>query len=55
MTTKPLHKMSEAQTKCEAAAFALDWERTASTLPWQHGVVFRKRGCGSRLAGARPG
>ena len=40
---KPLHKMSEAQIKREAAAFALDWERTVSTLPWQHVVVFRKR------------
>ena len=41
---KPLHKMSEAQIKREASAFALDWERTVSTLPWQHVVVFRKRG-----------
>ena len=41
---KPLHKMSEAQIKREAAAFSLDWERTVSTLPWQHVVVFRKRG-----------
>lgn len=41
---KRLHKMSEAQIKREAAVFALDWERTVSTLPWQHVVVFRKRG-----------
>ena len=41
---KPLHKMSEAQIKREAAVFALDWERTVSTLPWQHVMVFRKRG-----------
>ena len=41
---KPLHKMTEAQIKREAAVFALDWERTVSTLPWQHVVVFRKRG-----------
>ncbi len=41
---KPLHKMSEAQIKREAAVFALDWERTVGTLPWQHLVVFRKRG-----------
>ena len=27
----------------EAAVFALDWERTVRTLPWQHVVVFRKR------------
>ena len=40
---KPLHKMSEAQIKREVAAFPLDWERTVSTLPWQHVVVFRKR------------
>ena len=41
---KPLHKMSEAQIKREAAVFDLAWERTVSTLPWQHVVVFRKRG-----------
>lgn len=40
---KQLHKMSEAQIKREAAVFALDWERTVKTLPWQHVVVFRKR------------
>jgi len=40
---KPLHKMSESQIKREAAVFSLDWERTVSTLPWQHVVVFRKR------------
>jgi SAM-dependent methyltransferase len=40
---KPLHKMSEAQVRREAALHALDWERTADTLPWQHVVVFRKR------------
>jgi ubiquinone/menaquinone biosynthesis C-methylase UbiE len=40
---KPLHKMSEAQIKREAVVFALDWERTVSSLPWQHVVVFRKR------------
>jgi precorrin-6B methylase 2 len=41
---KPLHKMTEVQIKREAAVFALDWERTVNTLPWQHVVVFRKRG-----------
>ncbi len=40
---KPLHKMSEAQIKREAGVFALEWERTVSTLPWQHVVMFRKR------------
>ena len=40
---KPLHKMSEAQIKREASVFPLVWERTVSTLPWQHVVVFSKR------------
>ena len=40
---KPLHKMSEAQVRREAAVFDLEWERTVSSLPWQHVVVFRKR------------
>lgn len=39
---KPLHKMSEAQIRREVAANGLVWERTATTLPWQHVVVFRK-------------
>ncbi len=41
---KELHKMSEAQIKREAAVHPLVWERTVETLPWQHVVVFRKRG-----------
>ncbi len=41
---KELHKMSEAQIKREAAVHPLVWERTVNTLPWQHVVVFRKRG-----------
>lgn len=40
---KPLHKMSEAQIKREAAVHPLVWERTVDALPWQHVVVFRKR------------
>lgn len=40
---KPLHKMSEAQIKLEAAQHPLVWERTASGLPWQHVVVFTRR------------
>ena len=40
---KTAHKMSEAQIRKGAAAHALVWERTASTLPWQHVVIFRKR------------
>jgi precorrin-6B methylase 2 len=39
---KALHKMSEAQVRREAAVLALNWERTASGLPWQHVIVFRK-------------
>jgi SAM-dependent methyltransferase len=39
---KALHKMSEAQVRKEAAPHALVYERTASTLPWQHVVIFRK-------------
>ena len=41
---KALHKMSEAQIKREVAAHALVWQRTEGSLPWQHLVVFRKRG-----------
>lgn len=40
---KTAHKMSEAQVRKEANAHALVWERTASTLPWQHVVIFRKK------------
>jgi ubiquinone/menaquinone biosynthesis C-methylase UbiE len=43
---KPLHKMSEAQVRREMAAHALDHERTADVLPWQHVVVFRRRASG---------
>jgi len=39
---KALHKMSEAQVRREAGALGLQWERTASGLPWQHVIVFRK-------------
>jgi predicted methyltransferase len=41
---KELHKMSEAQIKREAAASGLVWDRTVSSLPWQHLVVFRRPG-----------
>ncbi len=41
---KPLHKMTEAQIRREAAGHPLIWERSVSNLPWQHLVVFRKRG-----------
>ena len=39
---KALHKMSEAQVRREAGVLALNWERTANGLPWQHVLVFRK-------------
>lgn len=39
---KPLHKMSEAQIRREAAENGLVYERTGRTLPWQHVVFFRK-------------
>ena len=41
---KALHKMSEAQVRREAAVHGWVWDRTVGTLPWQHVVVFRKRG-----------
>lgn len=40
---KTLHKMSEQQVRREAAVHALEWERTARTLPWQHAIFFRRR------------
>ena len=40
---KPVHKMTEAQVRKEAAQHALTYERTANTLPWQHVVIFRKK------------
>jgi hypothetical protein len=30
--------------QARAAVFPLEWERVVSTLPWQHVVIFRKRG-----------
>jgi hypothetical protein len=39
---KPAHKMSEAQIRREVARHGLEWERTTTSLPWQHVVVFRK-------------
>ena len=40
---KALHKMSETQVRREATQVALAYERTATTLPWQHIVIFRKK------------
>jgi SAM-dependent methyltransferase len=39
---KPLHTMTEAQVRKEAAVHALQWVKTARDLPWQNAVVFRK-------------
>ncbi len=39
---KALHKMTEAQIRREASVHPLVWEKTVSTLPWQHVVVFRR-------------
>lgn len=41
---KPLHKMSERQIRREAALHPLEWVETITSLPWQHVVIFRKRG-----------
>ena len=40
---KALHKMSQAQVRKEASQHALNYERTANTLPWQHVIVFSKK------------
>jgi SAM-dependent methyltransferase len=39
---KPLHKMTQKQSKREMAAVGLEWLRTADFLPQQHFMVFRK-------------
>ncbi|TMH54248.1 MAG: class I SAM-dependent methyltransferase [Betaproteobacteria bacterium] len=39
---KPLHTMTDAQVRKEAAVHALEWVKTAHDLPWQNAVVFRK-------------
>jgi len=39
---KPLHTMTEAQVRKEAAVHALQWVKTARDLPWQNAIVFRK-------------
>jgi len=40
---KPVHKMTLAQIRREAALHPLSFERVSEVLPWQHIVVFRKR------------
>ena len=39
---RPLHTMTEAQVRKEAAVHALKWVKTARDLPWQNAVFFRK-------------
>jgi hypothetical protein len=36
--------MSEAQVKKEMAPHPLEWVETIGVLPWQHIIIFRKRG-----------
>ncbi len=40
---KPLHTMTEAQVRKEAAIHPLEWLKTEGNLPWQHVIVFRKK------------
>ncbi len=39
---KPLHTMTEAQVRKEAAVHRLEWLQTVGNLPWQRVIVFRK-------------
>src|SRR6266566_1687236 len=41
---KEVHKMSEAQVRKEVSAQPLEWVETIATLPWQHVIVFKKKG-----------
>lgn len=38
----PLHKMTEAQIKKEAALLGLKWVRTINSMPWQHLIILSK-------------
>lgn len=40
---KATHKMAEAQIKAEMRVHPLKWQRTISSLPWQHVVIFTKQ------------
>lgn len=40
---KPLHKMSEAQVKKEAAVHPLEYVETIGVLPRQHIIIFKKK------------
>src|SRR5437762_2282699 len=41
---KEVHKMSEAQVRKEMSVQPLEWVETIATLPWQHIIVFKKKG-----------
>ena len=43
VSIKPLHTMTEAQVRREAAVHSLEWIATHRDLPWQHVIVFQKR------------
>ncbi len=44
---KAVHKMTEAQVKKEMAVQPLEWVETINVLPWQHIIIFKKRGARS--------
>lgn len=39
---KPIHKMTEAQARREFETVGFTWDRTVSTLPWQHLIFFKR-------------
>ena len=39
---KPLHKMTEFQARREFESIGFKWDRTVSTLPWQHLIFFKR-------------
>jgi SAM-dependent methyltransferase len=41
---KRVHKMTDAQVRKEMQSQPLEWVETNEVLPWQHIIVFRKRG-----------
>jgi protein-L-isoaspartate O-methyltransferase len=41
---KEVHKMSDAQVRKEMAAQPLEWVESIETLPWQHIIIFKRKG-----------
>jgi len=39
---RSIHKMTEPQVRRELESIGFTWERTVSTLPWQHLIFFRR-------------